>query len=204
MNWNSRNFGAVRWVALLIAAFVAGASASAGTLYSWKTDDGTQAYTNDKKRIPAKYKGQVETSKFQAMNSYKRLTPGPKSDLAPYSERIVERLEVLRSAGEPALASSGGGVSGGFVKVNINAGSDGRGSGAEVQIPVGAGSDPDWEPVTIEHVRVMGTKGHSSSRHVQVVRQGDKVLAVIKGRNTNTKLPGRHLQDGDFGTNSVD
>ena len=200
---NSSKFGAARLAALLIVAFVAGASASAADLYSWTTEDGTQAYTNDKRRIPAKYKGHAATSKLEAMKSYKRLTPGPKTDLAPYSDRIVERLEVLRGTGvHPALASSGGEAQDGFVSVNVGSGNQRGGSGAEVQIPVGSSTGAGDEPVTIETVRVKGGKGHNATRHFRVVRRGDKVLAVIKGENNDNKLPG--LKDGDFGTSSLD
>ncbi len=202
---SSTRTGALRIGVLMVTAFALGASASAGTLYSWKTDDGTFAYTNDKKRIPARYKGQVETSTLKTMNSYQRFTPGPEMDLAPYSERVVERLEVLRDEGRMP-ASSGGEIAAGqtpFVRVNVEAGGRHRGGGAQVEIPVGASADPDMEPVVIETVRMKPGKGHNATRHFRVVRQGEKVLAVIRGENTDNGLESS-LRESDFGGDSLD
>ena len=56
----------IRWspvgravVAVIVGLGVAG-SASAGTVYSWQTEDGTSAYTDDRKRIPARYRSQAK------------------------------------------------------------------------------------------------------------------------------------------------
>jgi hypothetical protein len=115
---------------------------------------------------------------------------------------VIERLQVLRGTGTGVPESSGGeavAAGDGYVKVNVNAGGgrNGRGSGTEIQIPVGASAGSDMEPVTVETVRVKPGKGHNATRHFQVVRQGDKVLAVIKGeQNDNTLTP--RVSD-DFG-----
>lgn len=201
MNWSSNR----NWVARFGAAglaFVLGASASAGTLYSWKTEDGTFAYTNDKKRIPAKYKGEAKTSNLKSMESYARFTPGPKSDGKAYEDRIVERLEVLRtSAGDESYMGAAGA---GERVVNVNVGSGGKygNSQAEVQIPVGLGSD-DMEPVVVEHVRMKPVAGSNATRHARVVKQGDRVLAVIKDRQLDNPLtPG--LDERDFDSNPIE
>jgi hypothetical protein len=174
-----------KWVARIGAmglAFVLGASASAGTLYSWKTEDGTFAYTNEKKRIPARYKGEAAESNLKSMKSYDRFTPGPKLDETSYGDRIVERLEVLRGNDTyvPTAAGTGFAAAGGGNLVRINAGS-GINSGTEINIPVGAQAD-DMEPVVIEHVRMKPGKGRSATRHFKIVKQGDRILAVIKDR----------------------
>ena len=197
MFWSSsKKLGAVRFTVLLVVAFVLGASASAGTLYSWKTDDGTFAYTNDKKRIPAQYKGQAASSSLKSMGSYNRLTPGPKVDLAPYAERVVERLEVLRGTAGQGVASGESGVGeNGFVRVNVHTG---RRSGfAEIEIPVGSQLGSDFEPVVVESVRVKGGKHHNATRHYRVIRQGEKVLAVIKAENNDSDLT-PIVREGDF------
>lgn len=201
MKWSSNR----NWIARFGAAglaFVLGASASAGTLYSWKTEDGTFAYTNDKKRIPTRYKAEAKTSNLKSMESYARFTPGPKTDGKAYTDRIVERLEVLRMHGGDTPAAADAGTSGAesFVKVNVDTGR--RGNGAEVEIPVGAGMD-GAEPVVIEHVRMKPSAGHSTTRHFRVVKQGDRVLAVIKDRQLDNALtPG--LDERDFDSNPLE
>lgn len=189
-----------KWAARIGAmslAFVLGASASAGTLYSWKTEDGTLAYTNEMKRIPARYKGGAAKSNLKSMQSYDRFTPGPKLDETSYGDRIVERLEVLRANDTSARTvagtaiASGGGSS--FVRVNA---ANGMNSSAVVNIPVAAQAD-DMEPVVIEHVRMKPGKGRMTSRHFKIVKQGDRVLAVIKDR-VKEHDPSSGLSEDDF------
>lgn len=194
MSWSSSRNLAAR-VGATALAFVLGASASAGTLYSWKTEDGTFAYTNDKKRIPTRYKNEVESSKLRSMESYARFTPGPKTDDKAYGDRIVERLEVLRATSSD-LASSGGGIplgSQAFVKLEL--GQD----GSAIEIPIGAGLD-DLEPVVVEHVRMKSAAGRTTTRHFRIVKQGDRVLAVIKDE-IHDYPPTPVLNEEDFDSN---
>lgn len=203
MNWSSKRSWAAR-VGAAAFAFVLGASASAGTLYSWKTEDGTFAYTNEKKRVPAKYKNQAESSKFKSMKSYARFTPGPKTEDKAYTDRIVERLEVLRASSDQAV-SSGGGAQGGqpyFVRLGLGRSGDGNGSQTNIEIPVGAGMD-DSEPVIVEYVRMKPGKGHSTTRHFRIVRQGDRVLAVIKDE-LNEHSPSGQLDEDYFDSNPLE
>ncbi len=194
-NWAAR-FGAAGLV------FVLGASASAGTLYSWKTEDGTFAYTNERKQIPAKYKGEAKKSNLKSMESYDRFTPGPKSDGKAHQERVMERLEVLRtSVGDSEQMGAAGA---GERVVNVNVGSGGRNGGnqAEVQIPVGLGMD-DMEPIVVEHIRMKPVAGSNATRHARVVKQGDRVLAVIKSRQLDNPLTPK-LDEWDFDAHSVE
>ncbi|MCH7869906.1 MAG: DUF4124 domain-containing protein [Myxococcales bacterium] len=201
MNWSSNKNWAVRMGAVTLA-FVLGASASAGTLYSWKTEDGTFAYTNDKKRVPARYKNQAEASKFKSMESYARFTPGPKIEDKAYEDRIVERLEVLRASADRAVSSGGATQAEQPYFVRLELGGGGRhGSGTSIEIPVGAGMD-DSEPVVVEHVRMKPGKGHAASRHFRIVKQGDRVLAVIKDRHSDSRLTSS-LSEEDFDSNPL-
>jgi len=184
-----------RWAARASAAalaFALGASASAGTLYSWKTEDGTFAYTNDKKRIPSKYKGEAETSTLGKMEKYERFTPGPKVDDKAYADRIVERLEVLRSGGASAVTSSGGEAAPArpYVRLGVNQ------ERTDIEIPVDDGQMAG-EPVVVEHLRVKKSGMHQSTRHIKVVRQGDKVLAVIKD-SAHDRSPSGDYRESDF------
>lgn len=196
MKWSSNRNWAARF-GVVGLAFVLGASASAGTLYSWKTEDGTFAYTNDKKRIPTKYKAEAETSTLKSMGSYARFTPGPKTDGKAHGDRIVERLEVLRTNAGSAAGVEASSSSDGFVSVNVNSGR--RNTGSEVNIPVGAAGDVN-EPVVIEHVRMKPVWGSNTSRHFRVVKQGDRVLAIIKDRQADNPLTSG-LDERDFDSN---
>ncbi len=199
MDWSSTK----RWTARLGAtalAFALGATASAGTLYSWKTEDGTFAYSNDKKRIPAKYKGEAKTSKLGKMQDYERFTPGPKVDDKAYADRIVERLEVLRGGDAPEVLSSGGGAAaaqpGPYVRLAVNSGR------TDIALPIGDGQ-ADGEPVVVEHIRMKKENGRLSTRHFKVVKQGDRVIAVIKDRIKDFPITPVHDED-DFDSNELE
>ena len=132
MVWNSNR----NWMAragVLVLAFVLGASASAGTLYSWKTEDGTFAYTNEKKRIPAKYKTEAKKSTLKSMESYERFTPGPKIDDTAYGDRIVQRLEVFHAADGATVASGAEPHFGAQAYVKLELGDEG---GNAIEIPI--------------------------------------------------------------------
>ena len=197
MSWKIGSDRRTRLVLSMVVGFALGASASAGTLYSWKTEDGTFAYTNEKKRIPAKYKGEAKKSQFKSMESYARFTPGPKMDDTAYGDRIVQRLEVYHATdGEAAIAGAGSHI-GPQAYVKLELGDDGN----AIEIPVdqasgGAGA------IVVEHVRVKPGAGHSTSRHFRVVKQGDRVLAVIKDRLLDQDLTG--LNQKDFDSNSIE
>ncbi len=189
MDWNSSR----KWIArtgVTALAFVLGASASAGTLYSWKTDDGIFAYTNEKKRIPAKYKGEAQKSQLKSMKSYARFTPGPKIDDMPYGDRIVQRLEVFHAARGEAASSGAGTYVGPQYYVKLELGQ----RGDAIEIPVGSATG-DAEPIIVEHVRVRPESGHMTSRHIRVVKQGDRILAVIKDRVLDQPLTGLNQKD---------
>jgi hypothetical protein len=190
MDWNSNRNWVAR-VGLIALAFVLGASASAGTLYSWKTEDGTFSYTNEKKRIPAKYKAEAKSSKLKSMKSYDRFTPGPAASDTPYGDRIVQRLEVIRGAGASTAASGAGTgiIPQPYVKLDL-----GNRDGSGIEIPIGSEMD-DAEPVYVEDIRVRPGKGHTTSRHFQVVKQGDRILAVIKAEENDQPLTGRNPED---------
>jgi hypothetical protein len=191
MDWNSNRNWVAR-VGLITLAFVLGASASAGTLYSWKTEDGTFSYTNEKKRIPAKYKAEAKSSKLKSMKSYDRFTPGPAASDTPYGDRIVQRLEVFHAASSATVAAGAAGVAPqSYVKLDLG-GNDRDGSG--IEIPIGAGVD-DSEPVYVEEVRMRPEKGHTTSRHVRIVKQGGRILAVIKDPPNDQPLTGLNSED---------
>ena len=80
-------------IATAILSLTLNFSASAGTIYTWVTVDGTRAFTDDLKRIPFIYEVRAKGMEVNGLNGYPKYTPVPESD---YHERLKARLEYLR------------------------------------------------------------------------------------------------------------
>jgi hypothetical protein len=144
----------------------------AGTLYKWTAEDDSVAFTDDPKRIPERYRSQVETIESQGLETYTRLTPEDPSAVASHRERLAARLERLRerSAREEtvaARAAAAAPVAETIVEVNDS---------TALRIPA---TVSDEGPIVVEEVRVL-RKGSNITIHDTVVRQGDKVLVVVR------------------------
>lgn len=148
------------------------APALAGEIYSWRTEDGGYAFTDDEKAIPPRYRDRVETRKIEGLGDYHRLTAPEAGSNDAYSRRLADRLDHLRSlnrnldaayaprpveTGVESLAVQTG-------RFNLGVPLEGEGDG----------------PLVIEKVRFRH-QGEMATRHNLVVRKGDEVLAVIKG-----------------------
>jgi hypothetical protein len=166
--------------ALVAAVGLAAGPAAAKTVYSWVTDEGTFAFTDDAKRIPAKYREQVERRTLGKLGSYPRYTPvRVKEAKGTYPERVTQRLEHLRdqvaleearAAEERPTAATGTGP---LLGLPLGGGDEG---GPSIGIPVGAGTG---EPIVVEQVSSRPDDS-IATRTVTVVKQGDRVLGVIK------------------------
>jgi hypothetical protein len=161
------------WIAgSTLAAFCA-APAFAGTYYTWTTEDDVVSYTNNSKRIPAKYRDSAKQQSTGSLQGYKQYTPSQKAD-GSHASRLSDRLEHLRAASAaPAVSSAPEGTG-----VTLDFGS------VELQVPGDADAS---EPITVEEVRVRD-RGHTSSRTVQVIRRGDKVISVIAPEHNDNDL----------------
>ena len=201
---NERRNRYVRLAVALLVGFVLGASASAGTLYSWKTDEGTYAFTNEQKRIPARYKGQAKAKSAKSLSGYERFTPGPKHQVDEYGDRLSRRLQSLRGGYRPqVVAASGAAVApGDGTRVRVNVGGrtgrwGGSGTSTEISIPVNPNHVDDPEPIVTESIRMRTEPGHITTRHFQVTKQGDRVIAVQKDSLNDTHLPKQNASDFD-------
>ena len=87
-----------------VSAAVA-APAAAGIAYQWTTGEGTVAFTDDPKRIPAKYKDAAVKRDLGKLKSYPRFTVSKTTSEASYAERIDARLEELRRGKLPAVSA---------------------------------------------------------------------------------------------------
>ena len=126
---------------LLGAFLVAGLAgpAFAGNVYTWVTEDGTYAFTDDSKRIPAKHKANAKRRSMGKLTRYERYTEVSSESGKPYAERLRERQYEL--SGMNAAAPQGA-VVGAIAS---------RGRGVGYTIPVSGGEDGNpslWVPVT--------------------------------------------------------
>jgi len=145
---------------------------AAGTLFKWNAEDGSVAFTDDPERIPERYRSQVESIESQGLETYTRLTPADPHAMANHRERLAERLQRLRARGAreetvAVRAAPAAPVSETIVQVNDD---------TALRIPATAS---DEGPIVVEEVRVL-RKGSNITIHDTVVRQGDKVLVVVR------------------------
>jgi len=173
---------AIALLATLSIAIVAVASPSlAHSVYGWTTDEGTAAYTNDPKRIPAKYKDSAEPRVLGKLKNYPRLSKSDVKIDSSYAQRVQARLEKLRAA-QPAVSS---GPSAGAHPITIDIGmGSGKGARDQVSIPVGTQAGA---PIVTEEFSVR-TRDGIATRNLQITRQGDEILAVRLARKNQRKI----------------
>lgn len=176
--------------------------AFAGNVYSWVTEDGTYAFTDDPKRIPAKHRDEAETRPMGDLKRYARYTVDRTGK--PYTDRLWQRQTELRErsvAETPAVSAAPTGGTGSGLTYSmpfIGGGSPGGHRAAQMQLGLGAlGANGSDEPITVESVRMQPTDGEAT-RHWTIVKQGDRVIAVIKGENRDRSPEGVSESDYDF------
>jgi hypothetical protein len=160
---------------VLVAALAT--PALGGTLYRWTAEDGSVAVTDDPKRIPERYRSQAETLNTGGLDTYARFTPSDSAKQNERQMRLQERIarlrEINRDRSEVPLAPPGaaaGPASETIVQVNDS---------TALRIPA---TESDEGPIIVEEVRVR-RKGSNITVHDTVVRQGDKVLVVVRPAN---------------------
>jgi hypothetical protein len=160
--------------------------ALAGTLYKWTTEDGSVAFTDDPKRVPERYRSQVKTIRTGGLDAYERFTPSDSARQSEQQRRLQERLERLRALNRPAdtATTPAPGVQ---PEIMIRAN-----RGTALTIPNDTSGD---EPIIVEELRVRNPNA-ITTRHVTVVRQGDRVLSVLKP--ASPEQPGSPPSEADF------
>jgi hypothetical protein len=141
----------------------------AGTVYSWTTEDGTVSFTDDPKRIPAKYKSAAKSRQLGKLAGYPRLTESDVKYTTPYEKRVADRLEMLR-AEPPAVSAPPPGVSEGMRYGVGLAGS----RNDLLSFPVG-GADAEPIVTTTHRIRM---RDSIATQDVTVTKQGDEVVSV--------------------------
>jgi hypothetical protein len=156
------------WSALLGLA----SAANAETLYRWTNAEGVVAFSDDLKRIPEAYRAGAVRMETANLSEYKRFTPATPSQDEAYAKQLSEQVARLRE---------------------LNAGVDAERAAAEApaapsevgalrvngKLSLNLQGDPaaDAGPIVVEEHRV---RTGSATTHVYVVRQGDKILSVVR------------------------
>jgi hypothetical protein len=161
---------------MLAALFVAGPAAAQSRYYAWRTEDGSYAFTDDAKAIPAAHRASAETRSLGSLRSYTQLTPSDARAARDYAARLDARLEHLRQLNAPpaselpatAAAASGPALS-------LRTGGD---DSPLLQVAGDAASD---EPMIVETLRAHPAN-KLVTRNNLVVRQGDRTLAIVRSR----------------------
>jgi hypothetical protein len=168
------------WTALLGTGLLLGgvalAGAAAADVFTWRTEDGGYAFTDDEKNIPSRYQGQARVKKLGGLDRYERFTPQDRSAIDRYEDRLAQRLERLRAFNATSSeARRRQGAQGEPQTITLRTGGDDE-PGVDLQL------EPGDEPVVVESVLVR-SRGKAVAQNVQVTRQGDRVLAIVKPRS---------------------
>jgi hypothetical protein len=186
-----------RWLSFVLGALVviglAGPS-FAGTVFTWETEDGTISFTDQAKRIPAKYKLSAKKKELSSLATYPRYTPTGDENavLEP------ELAQVLSGNGQTAQPQRVQVVTPGFDGQAISLGGSRYGSGVRYQIPENGPTVEDG-PTVIEEMRVQPANS-MATRNITVVRQNGRIIAVNKSQLNQrswagTTATGRNEED---------
>ncbi len=170
-----RTLDKLGWIAGL--ALLAATSASAGSLYRWTNADGVISYSDDLKRIPPAFRAGAVRIPERDLTSYERYTPSRAPASASYLERLNaynDRMRVLNADAEAEQRARRARPTATFPTTAVAV----NGRNAIAIPPAMVVGD---EPVLIEERRV---RTGDSTTHIYVVRQGDRILSVVRP-NTN-------------------
>lgn len=199
----AKGFGRVFVGGLLFVAMAG--PAMAGTVYSWVTKDGTYAFTDDPKRIPAMHKDDAQARPMGDLKRYGRYTVD-RTDKT-YTDRLRQRQSDLReqAALQTPMVAAAPVAGGAGVNYSLPVGGTsmpGARRYAPMQMGVGAlaagggAMANGGEPFSIESIRMQPAMGQAT-RHVTVIKQGDQIVGVVKGENRDRSPEG--VSESDLG-----
>ena len=185
--------GVWSWVPTVGAVLAVGlAGPAAAEIYSWRTEDGSYAFTDDSKAIPARYRDQVQVRSSSSLQSYKRFTPKDDKASKSYEERLALRLERLRAMNASSAAaqrSAPTAPAAARETVSLRAG-----KGVRVDIP----SDEGDEPLVTETIFVR-RDGKAVVQPMRVTRRGDRIISIEKPRQRQWNLLSDVYDEEDLG-----
>jgi hypothetical protein len=172
--WSKQTFGTHVFLSLVVG-FVIGISAEvlADTVYTWTTDDGTVAFTDEDKRIPARYRDSAQQRELQGLSGYERYTPVESAKQTAATPDVAAAPPSAAPVVVVTPAQSG---------ISVMTGGTRYGQGGVI-LPIDAAPAGD-EPLVIEHLRVKRDDSMATN-HETVIRQGEKVISVRRDEPTH-------------------
>ena len=167
-----------------------GGALAAERIYSWETEEGTLAFTDDPKQIPARYRGAATSRAREDLGRYPRASISDAASAVPHADRLARRLAYLRNAnGAVAIAAPGiPGQASSEAAFLVRTSGSSRGVSTQVGFAVSEGPPgASPEPIVTDNVRVKPADS-DATRHITVVRQGDKILSVVKPQLNQTSV----------------
>lgn len=156
-------------VGLLVATLAV--PAAAGSFYRYQTDDGGIAFTDDAKRVPERYRDGAEEIRRDGFDDFDRYTEVGPAHEAAFQGRTEARIEHLRAFNartvSPDAVTAPSALAPGSLALRTS---------RDVQSFV---SPQGNEPVIVETVRSRPA-GSPVTRHITIVRQGDRILSVVE------------------------
>lgn len=166
-------------VLVTAAVLLLAGPAAAEQMYAWRTDDGAYSFTDDPEAIPARYQDRAKLRQTGNLGDYRRFTPADGRSSDRYHQQLAARLDYLRAASGvvPAASQRPTAVAQPAAPSGVTYTTGGSDSGGfEVSLP------SSGEPTVVEYVW-MRPSGNIVSQLVQVVRQGDRIIAINKPRS---------------------
>jgi len=161
----------LRGAGIAAAAMLFTVPALAGEIYSWRTEDGAYAFTDDLKAVPVRYRDQVETRADNRIANYARLTAPEAGSSEAYAKRLAARLDHLRALNRDLDATHAPAPVAATQTLSLDTGV------LNVALP----GDTASGPVVIENIRYRHD-GELATRHNVVVRKGGETVAIIQGK----------------------
>ena len=176
-----KRFVRVSWLpcAPALAALVLAGPAAAEGYYSYRTEEGAYAFTDDAKAIPAAYRAQAKHHSRKSLRGYERLTPSDSRATSDYAKRLDERLVYLREVNQQARAGQAAAAAprAGAPTIALETGNQ---DVPLLQITPVDGASGD-APIIVETLRAHAPD-RIVTRNNTVVRQGDRTIAIVRSR----------------------
>ncbi len=166
-----------RWPGFVLGALLCFGLSSpsfAGTVFTWETDEGTISFTDERKRIPAKYRLSARTKEMGKLDGYPRYTPTGATNLRTEQNASLQGPASDPSADVQTVPATG------FDGRAISVGTGRYGGGTRVQLPTN-GAVAGGGPTVMETIRVR-PENSLATRTITVVKQDGRVVHVTKGQ----------------------
>ena len=165
--------------AVAVVVLLSAGLAEAKTVWRWQTEEGVYAFTDDPKRIPARYRSQARASTLRPLATYSQYTPAQRSGQKSWTKNMQQAARNLAEL-NARVDGRGPGVVYGVADPGTDAVIRSSTSGQTfVEAQTGLATADSGEPLVIEEKRFY-VPGLNVTRRDTIVRQGDRILAITK------------------------